>query len=88
VFCLEFSSDGRTLATGGNDGKLRLWDAVTAQPRGQPIDAHEDGVYCLAFSGDGRALATGSLDGKLRLWKAVFPTKESETGVLPWLAEK
>jgi WD40 repeat protein len=77
VLCLTFSLDGRTIAISGSDGKLRLWDATTGQPRGQPIVAHQGPMLCLAFSGDGRTTATGGLDGTLRFWKAVFPTQES-----------
>jgi hypothetical protein len=77
VACLAYSGDGRTLASGGGDGKLRFWDAGTGQPRGQPIDAHKGWVGCLAYSGDGRTLASGGDDGKLRLWKSAFPKQES-----------
>lgn len=31
VFCVAFSPDSSTLATGGEDGIVRLWDTVTGQ---------------------------------------------------------
>jgi WD40 repeat protein len=76
-----WGSDGRTLATGGGDGNLRFWDAATAEPRGQPIKAHQNGVKSVAFSSDGRTLATGGSDGKLRLWIAEFPEGEMESSI-------
>ncbi len=70
VMCVAFSGDGKTLTSGGGDGKLRLWEATTGQPRSDPIQAHAGAVMSVAFSGDGKTLATGGQDGKLRLWEA------------------
>ena len=70
VNSVAFSSDGRTLATGGSDGNLRFWDAASREPRGEPIQAHQDTVNSVAFSSDGRTLATGDIYGNLRFWDA------------------
>jgi hypothetical protein len=61
VYSVAFSPDGKTLAAGGNDGSVRLWDVATRQPR-RPVTA-TGSVYSVAFSPDGKTLAAGSDDG-------------------------
>jgi WD40 repeat protein len=77
---VAFSSDGRTLATGGMDGDLRFWDAASREPRGEPIQAHLNAVISVAFSSDGRTLATGNIHGRLRFWFAKFPEGDMRSG--------
>jgi WD40 repeat protein/serine/threonine protein kinase len=59
VFALAYSPDGKALATGGRDGRVRLWDAAAGTLRWQ-TPAHEDPVRCLAFNADGSLLLAGS----------------------------
>jgi WD40 repeat protein len=57
IRCVEFSPDGRLLATGSSEGSVRFWDAGTGKPVG-PAVAHQGEVFQLAFALDGGALAT------------------------------
>ena len=59
--------DGRILASGGDDGMVRLWDTRALRPLGRPLQNGRE-VGSVAFSPNGRTLASGADDGTVRLW--------------------
>jgi WD40 repeat protein len=66
---LAFSADGKTLAAGQGNGKLRLWDGVTLAPLvKEPVPAHGEMIFDLSFAPDGKHLATASKDGTVKIW--------------------
>ena len=70
---LEFSHDGRKLAAGSRDGKVRIWSVqeITRSGDNEPlltIDAHKKGVNSVAFSQDDSILASGGNDAIARIW--------------------
>ena len=78
VLSVAFSRDGKTLASGDNDGTVQLWDVATRQPIGLPL-SNTGAVDWLAFSPDGKTLATGNADGTVRLWDVATPLPTSSS---------
>ena len=67
VVSLDFSPDGKTLASGGKYGPIRLWDVNSGELL-QTYEGHKNAVHFVAFSPDGSKLVSASEDETLRVW--------------------
>ncbi|HEY2738771.1 MAG TPA: hypothetical protein VGK45_10225, partial [Thermoanaerobaculia bacterium] len=68
VRAVALEADGRTLATGSDDGSVRLFDLGRTGAPPRVLAGFADAVRTVAIDPAGRWLAAGSLDGTLRLW--------------------
>lgn len=69
LLSVTFSSDGKTVAAGGFQGAIAVWDVPEGRLRCS-LAGHAAYVPALAFHPDGRTLLSASHDGTVRLWDA------------------
>jgi WD40 repeat protein len=70
VLCLAFSPNGKTLASGGSDKVVKLWDVTTGKQTAA-FRGHKEVVLSVAFGPDGRALASCGYESTIRLWDTI-----------------
>ncbi len=81
---MDFSPDGKTLASGGwKDPHIRLWDVATGKET-RRILTRESDITRVAFSPDGKTLASNGDRFGLRFWDAASGKKlrEAERNLL------
>jgi WD40 repeat protein/transcriptional regulator with XRE-family HTH domain len=81
---LSFSSDGKQLASFGNNHTAQIWDASTGKLL-QTLSGHAGNVWGLAFSPSEDLLVTGSEDGTFKIWDAHSgQAMQTITGTTGW----
>jgi WD40 repeat protein len=70
------SGDGRFLASGGEDGLVRLWQVSDGHLRAT-WRGHVGIIHGVALSGDGQLVASAGEDGTVRLWQAGRPDQDA-----------
>jgi U4/U6 small nuclear ribonucleoprotein PRP4 len=67
VLNAEFHPNGFQLATGGDDGTIKIWD-LRRRKMAASLPAHSNLVTRLRFASSGEYLASSSFDGTAKLW--------------------
>ncbi len=67
---LAFSPNGKTFASAGDDGSIRIWEiSHNTDQDGQILTGHNNSVMSLSFSPNGKLLASGSKDKTIKIWQ-------------------
>lgn len=70
VYCVEFSPDGKYLATAGNDKTLIIHDTSSFRPT-QKFTEHPNAIVKVVWSPDSRKILTAEHGPQARLWDVV-----------------
>ncbi|KAI9507955.1 WD40-repeat-containing domain protein, partial [Russula earlei] len=69
VHAIAFSPLDDSIASGGDEGRLIVMDAVAGTEKFSK-NAHKDWIRCVTYSPDGKRIATCSMDGVICVWDA------------------
>ncbi|KAG9439215.1 hypothetical protein H6P81_019380 [Aristolochia fimbriata] len=72
VVCCHFSTDGKLLASAGNDKKVTVWNMDTFDFR-TTADEHSQLVTDISFKANSTFFASSSFDTTVKVWNAADP---------------
>src|SRR5574341_882861 len=68
AWAVAFSSDGRWVASGGKDNRLKIWDVKTGLEL-RTLSGEPEWIESIAFHPQGRWLAAGGRNGVIKMWE-------------------
>lgn len=67
VKAIAFSPNGKLIASGGFDDKVKVWDVQTGREI-RSFSGHTNDVNSVLFSADSKSVISGSNDGTIKIW--------------------
>ena len=90
---VDWSADGRWIASTGSDGRVLLWDAATGQPLRELQNVGTQ-LESLAFNADGSLLAAPASGATVRVWRipageelATLSAGDAAVAAVAWAAD-
>lgn len=82
---IDFSSNGKQIATGAYDGKVRIWDVETGNLQ-KVFEGNGGTIWSVDFSPNGKFIAAGGNDDNVSVWNIetgdlVYDFKDSEKNI-------
>ena len=74
-FAVKFMNDGRSILSGWNDGKIRVFLPQSGRLLYAINDAHNHGVTALAPTNDCARIVSGGMEGEVRIWQIGMQTQ-------------
>jgi len=73
VLVIAFSPDGNSIASGGMDGDIRVWDPKTGLQRGSVLNGHKKFITAISWeplhkNAKSTRFASSSKDGTVKIW--------------------
>ncbi len=68
ITVLQFSPNGKYLASGSGDTTIRFWDLNTQTPFDEYGKAHKHWILCLSWAPNGKIVASACKQGLIGLW--------------------
>ena len=90
-FALAWAPDGRTLASAGADGSIRIWDAASGKEVRQCKGLLGVNVQALTYLPDGKTIVSKASESWIRFWDAttgrevrtLFPAQQQVAALVP-----
>ena len=67
VRCLNYSHDGKYIASGSNDNSIKIWESSNLEEI-KCLLGHVDYVLSVCFSADGKLILSSSFDQTIIIW--------------------
>ena len=67
VNCVKFSPGGDLIASGGSDGTIHIWDAITGKKLHE-FSEHKKAITDIHFDAEGNTIVAGSTNGWIYAW--------------------